>query len=86
VVEGKEDGREILRSTNLIPPGNVVDVEGFRTTWSVIIAVLSLGIAVAILITAILLQRQDLVTWATGLISAIAGSAISYGFTNRHRP
>ena len=76
---------EIINSSRVIPPGNVVDVEGFRTTWSIVIAVMSLVIALGILVTAIIVNRSDLITWATGLISAIAGSAISYGFTGKSR-
>jgi hypothetical protein len=76
---------EIIQSKAVIPLGNVSDVEGFRTTWSIIIAVMALLIAVGTLIAAISFDKAELVTWSTGLISAIAGSAISYGFTGKHR-
>ncbi len=74
-----------MNSERLIPPGDVRDVEGLRVTWSIVIAVASLFIGVGVLILAIAANRSDLVTWSTGLISAIAGSAISYGFTGHRR-
>ena len=76
---------EIIDSENVIPRGDVRDVEGFRTTWSIVISAASLGVGVVFLAVAILLNRPELVTWSTGLISAIAGSAISYGFTGKAR-
>lgn len=76
---------EILNSETLIPPGKVRDVEGLRVTWSIIIAVMSLLIGVAFLSVSLCLNHPELVTWSTGLISAIAGSAISYGFTGQRR-
>ena len=76
---------EIIESANVIPRGNVRDVEGFRTTWSIALSAASLAVGVAFLGVAIALNRTELVTWSTGLISAIAGSAISYGFTGKGR-
>ncbi len=75
--------REIIESTSVIERGKVRDVEGLRIVWSIAIAVMALVIAVAILLVGIFQDKSDLTTWATSLISAIAGAAISYGFNSK---
>lgn len=75
--------REIIGSELLIPKGRMTDHEGFRTTWSIVIAVFSLVLASLFLGVGVYANRNDLVTWATSLISGIAGAAISYGFNSK---
>jgi hypothetical protein len=77
--------REIIGSEILIPKGRVTDHEGFRTTWSIVIAVFSLLLASLFLGVGIYENRNDVVTWATSLISGISGAAISYGFNSKSK-
>jgi hypothetical protein len=76
---------EIIRSNELIHKGDVdrVEIETFKTKASIVIACLSLAIASIVLAVAAYNGNSELQTWATGLISAIAGAAISYGFNGR---
>ena len=76
---------EIIKSENVIHTGDVerVELEAFRIKASIWIAVASLVIACVILGIAAYKGRPELQSWATGLISAIAGAAISYGFNSR---
>jgi hypothetical protein len=76
---------EIIKSENVIHTGDVdrVEIERFKAKASIWIAVASLVIACGILGIAAYKGNSELQTWATGLISAIAGAAISYGFNSR---
>ncbi len=78
-----ERRREIIESDVLIPEGRITDHEGFRIAWSIAIAAFSLLLAAIFLGVGVYTGRNDLVTWATSLISAIAGGAISYGFNSK---
>lgn len=76
---------EIIRSQSVIHTGDVdrVEIEAFRVKASIVIAVASLLIACGVLGIAAYKGSSELQSWATGLISAIAGAAITYGFNSR---
>lgn len=76
-------GPEIINSDDVLAFGSVTDVETIKVKWSIILAALSLAIATAALFWSMYSRQTDVQTWATGLISAIAGAAISYGFNAR---
>ena len=77
--------REIIESSDVLDRGAVGDVETIKVRWSIIIAVVSLAIATTALFWAMYTDETDVQTWATGLISAVSGAAISYGFTRATR-
>ncbi len=80
----EEHRPEIIRSNEVLHRGvDHVEVESFKARASIWIAVASLIIACIILALAAYKGNLELQTWATGLISAIAGAAISYGFASR---
>ncbi len=78
---------EIIKSNEVIHTGDVdhvqTKVEIIKVTASICIAVTSLLIACAVLAVAAYRVNTELQTWATGLISGIAGAAITYGFNSR---
>jgi hypothetical protein len=71
---------EIIKSDRVLRRSEVTDVDAIKTKWSIGIAVTALMIGTGALIAAVIYNRPELTSWATGLISAIAGSAITYGF------
>lgn len=78
---------EIIRSNEVIHKGDVDRVETrgeiIKIKASIFIAATSLLIACAILGLSGYTGNSDLQSWATGLISGIAGAAITYGFNSR---
>jgi hypothetical protein len=78
---------EIIQSDDVIHRGDVDRVETraeiLRVKASIGIAVASLLIACAVLAMAAYTGNTQLQTWATGLVSGIAGAAIAYGFNSR---
>lgn len=78
--DGGSHRPEIIESDHVIRRSEVTDVEAIKTKWSIGIAVAALVIGTGTLIAALYFNRPDLTAWATGLISAIAGSALTYGF------
>lgn len=78
---------EIIRSNEVIHKGDVdrVETKGeiIKIKASVTIASASLLIATVILVIAANGGNSELQTWATGLVSGIAGAAITYGFNSR---
>lgn len=74
---------EVIESENVLRRGAVTNVEQIKTKWSIFIAVASLVIGSATLVAAVATGRTDLIAWATGLISSIAGSALTYGFNSK---
>jgi len=75
--------REIIDVNDVLAYGSVSDVETIKIKWSIILAAASLAIGTAALFWSMYNDETDVQTWATGLISAIAGAAISYGFNAR---
>jgi len=78
---------ELIQSNEVIHRGDVDRVETrgeiIKIRASIAIAVLSLLIACAVLAMSAFQGSSELQNWATGLISAIAGAAITYGFNSR---
>jgi hypothetical protein len=78
---------EIIRSNEVIHKGDVDKVETkgeiIKIKASITIAVTSLLISCGVLGLAAYTGNTELQTWATGLISGIAGAAITYGFNSR---
>jgi hypothetical protein len=77
---------EIIRSNEVIHKGDVeVETRGeiIKIKASIAIAMASLFIACSILGLAAYTGNSELQTWATGMISGIAGAAITYGFNSR---
>lgn len=77
---------EIIDSNDVIHKGTVaieMRAEIYKIKASIWITVLALLVACVILGVAVYLKNTELQTWATGLISAVAGAAISYGFAGR---
>lgn len=75
--------REVIDVDDVIEKGSVGDVETTRVRWSIGLTVLTMIIATGALFYSVVYSVDGLQTWATGLISAIAGAAISYGFNAR---
>jgi hypothetical protein len=74
---------EIIYTDRVLKRGDVADVDVIKVRASLWVTFTTLVIATGALIVAAYSGKSDLQTWATGLISAIAGAAISYGFTSR---
>ena len=77
---------EIINSNDVIHKGDIgVETKGeiIKIKASIWITVGALVIASLILGLAIYMKNSELQTWATGLISAVSGAAISYGFAGR---
>jgi hypothetical protein len=78
---------EIIRSNDVLHKGEVERVEtkgDITKIYAAIgISLTSLLIACGVLGMASYTGNPQLQTWATGLISAIAGAAIAYGFNSR---
>lgn len=79
-MSGAGAGHEIIQSDRVLRRGEVADVETIKIKWSIAIAVAALLIGTGTLIVAVVYNKVDLIAWATGLISAITGSALTYGF------
>lgn len=75
---------EIIRSNDVIQKEDVGRVEtkgDIIKIWaSIAIGTLSLVIACGVLGGGMYLGNTELQLWATGLISGVAGAAITYGF------
>lgn len=74
---------EIIQVDDVIKRGDVDDVEVIKLKASMWISIGTLAVGVIFLGAALYAQNKELQTWATSLISAIAGAAISYGFNSR---
>lgn len=74
---------EIIVSDRLIKERDVGGVDLVKVKASVKIAYSSLAIAAIVLVVSIYAGDTDLRSWATGLISSIAGAALAYGFVTR---
>lgn len=77
--------REIIDSGAVITKNEVEGVDLVKVRASLKIAYIALGIATVVLIASMYTHEADLRSWATGLISSIAGAALTYGFTTRHK-
>jgi len=75
---------EIIRSNEVIQKGDIgrVETKGeiIKIRASIAIGALSLLIASAVLGGGMYFENTQLQSWATGLISGVAGAAITYGF------
>jgi hypothetical protein len=77
---------EIINSNDVIHRGDIgVESKGeiIKIKASIWITVAALVIASLILTAAIYTKNSELQTWAMGVISAVVGAAISYGFAGR---
>jgi hypothetical protein len=78
---------EIIESAQILERGGIIRVETraeiIRVKASMWFVGATLAIAVAILLLAVWRDRNDLQTWATGLISGILGAAIGFGLNDR---
>jgi hypothetical protein len=78
---------EIIRSDDVLHRGDVGRVETKGEIVKIYAAIgisgAALVIGCAILGISAYTGKSDLQTWATGLISGIAGAAIAYGFNAR---
>lgn len=74
---------EIIVSDRVIKDREVEDVDLVKVRASLRIAYWALGIATVVLILSVQFKDTDLRSWATGLISSIAGAALAYGFMAR---
>jgi hypothetical protein len=78
---------EIIESSQILERGAVSRVETraeiIRVKASMWFVGATLAIAVTILLLAVWQGRNDLQTWATGLISGISGAAIGFGLNDR---
>jgi hypothetical protein len=78
---------EIIRSNDVIHRGDIGGVETrgeiIKIKASIWITFGALVVACLILLFSIYMKSSELQTWSTGLISMIAGAAISYGFAGR---
>jgi hypothetical protein len=86
-MEASRKPTEIIESSEVLERGAVLRVETrgeiIRVKASMWFVGATLAIAVAVLLLAILRDRNDLQTWATGLISGISGAAIGFGLNDR---
>lgn len=80
-----EHHREIIESGKVITRNEVEGVDLVKVKASLKIAYTALAIASTVLIVSMFTHEADLRSWATGLISSIAGAALTYGFTTRHK-
>ena len=74
---------EIIDVDDVLNTSSVESVETIRIMWAIRITLASLAIATAALFFGIYMGADSLQNWATGLISAVAGAAITYGFNSR---
>ena len=77
---------EIIESQSVIERGTInVEPPGemYKIKASIWLTGGSLFVGIAVLCFAAWRGSTDLQTWATGLISSIAGAAISYGFNSK---
>lgn len=74
---------EIIVSDRVIAERDVEDVDLVKVRASVRIVYWALAIAGAVLVLSVYNGDTDLRSWATGLISSIAGAALAYGFVAR---
>jgi cation transporter-like permease len=77
---------EIIDSESVLHTGEIDKVERveiIKIKASISITLGSLVFACLALVAAAYTKNGELQTWATNLISAIAGAAISYGFNSR---
>lgn len=80
MTNGHSSGPEIIVSDRVIKGRDVEDVDFVKVRASVRIAYIALFIATGILAFSMYTKDTDLRSWATGLISSIAGAALAYGF------
>jgi hypothetical protein len=75
---------EIIRSTEVIHKGDIGRIETrgeiIKIRASIAIGALSLLIACGVLGGGMYIGNTELQSWATGLISGVAGAAVTYGF------
>jgi hypothetical protein len=75
---------EIIRSNEVIHKGDIGRIETrgeiIKIRASIAIGALSLLIACAVLGSGMYFGNTELQSWATGLISGVAGAAVTYGF------
>lgn len=81
--EESQQATQIINVRDVLPDESVSSVETIRVMWAIRIALIALGIATAALFYDLYQETENLQSWATGLISAIAGAAITYGFNAR---
>jgi hypothetical protein len=78
---------EIIASDQVLHRGTVGRVDSptdiMRVKAALVITVIALVIGVGTLMVSAANDNNQLQAWATGLISAIAGAAISYGFNSQ---
>jgi hypothetical protein len=78
---------EIIKSKEVLDKSGVLEVETrgemVKIYASVTLAAASLVIGGGVLGLSAYTGNTDLQTWATGLISGVAGAAIAYGFNGR---
>lgn len=78
---------EIIQSDNVIVRGSIGNVETHGDIIKIKAAVWIVGLTLAVgcitLWLSVIYIKPELQTWATGIISAVSGAAISYGFNSR---
>jgi hypothetical protein len=77
--------KEIIISDRVLPDREVRSVDFVKIKASLFIVYISLAIAAVVLGLSVWFSDSDLRSWATGLISSIAGAALSYGFTSKNQ-
>lgn len=76
--------REIIDSDNLIKRGEIRSYpEHVKLYGAIGISVFALIIAFICLLLGVHTNHNDIITWATTLMSGIVGSALTYAFTKR---
>lgn len=75
---------EIIVSDHVIAERDVESVDFVKVKASLRIVYCSLAIAGIVLLLSIYTGDKDLRSWATGLISSIAGAALAYGFVAKN--
>lgn len=87
VDQPEHQGPEILQSTRILHRGAVDRVETrgemMKIKASIFVAAGALAVGCAVLGLAAYTGNSGLQSWATGLISAVTGAAISFGFNGR---
>jgi len=76
--------REIIDTNNIIKKGEIRPyTEHVKVYGAIGISVFAMIIAVGCLLLGVHTNHNDIITWATTLMSGIVGSALTYAFTKR---
>lgn len=78
-----EGEKDVIDVDNVFGDDAVHDIDVLKVKASIVLAYGAMLIGVIALVCSAKYNIEGLQTWATGLISAIVGAAISYGFATK---